>query len=253
MTLQTGARLGAYEIRGPLGSGGMGEVYLAWDARLGREVAVKVLGQSAATDTDRLRRFEQEAKAAGALNHPNILAVYDVGSHESAPYIVSELLEGDTLRGQIRAGGITPRKAVEHTIQIARGLAATHQRKTDGSPAVFLGEYRGLALSPDGRFVLALPAGEDYSDRLLVVPTGAGERRELRHASLQSCEAAAWFPDGRRIAVVSREGRDRDRTPRRRRLFVWDVDMSAPPRALSPPVERIRSPPGSESSTWPRA
>ncbi len=109
--------------------------------------------------------------------------------------------------------------------------------KTDGSPAVFLGEYRGLALSPDGRFVLALPAGEDYSDRLLVVPTGAGERRELRHASLQSCEAAAWFPDGRRIAVVSREGRDRDRTPRRRRLFVWDVDMSAPPRALSPQAE----------------
>ena len=733
MTLQTGARLGAYEIRGPLGAGGMGEVYRAWDARLGREVAVKVLPQSVATDTDRLRRFEQEAKAAGALNHPNILAVYDVGSHESLPYIVSELLEGDTLRGQIRAGGLTTRKAVEHAIQIARGLAAAHQRgivhrdlkpenvfitrdghvkildfglaklrgesasdpegetathetrpgvvvgtvpylspeqvrglpadarsdifalgsvlyemlarrraftgetrsevetailrgeppeltgidsaipatldrivhrclekraedrfqtaqdvafaleamgttasaslvgqagrgrrwraplalaaglaigaflpaalrrpaspacytqltfrrgailsarfahdgqtvvysaawdgqpaqvfatriemdnestsrgprplglegvvlsvssqdevavkrgrflgrrsqgrgepgtlarislaggpprdlldnvtaadwdaegqelavvhrvgdkqrleypighvvydnndnvfgvrvlpggrfatlearqltvgtwefdllmidhtgrktvlssmwgewpnlswsagtreilfashrderaglravslegreraiaqlpgefeiddvdprsrllierkawagrllglapgetqeralswlegdvasglsadgsqvllggytnlsimKTDGSPAVFLGEYRGLALSPDGRFVLALPAGEDYSDRLLVVPTGAGERRELRHASLQSCEAAAWFPDGRRIAVVSREG---DRTPTRRRLFVWDVDMSAPPRALSPQVE----------------
>ena len=84
MTLQTGARLGAYEIRGPLGAGGMGEVYRAWDARLGREVAVKVLPQSAATNPDRLRRFEQEAKAAGALNHPNVLAVYDVGSHESS-------------------------------------------------------------------------------------------------------------------------------------------------------------------------
>ena len=128
MTLQTGARLGVYEIRGPLGAGGMGEVYRAWDARLGREVAVKVLPQSAATDPDRLRRFEQEARAAGALNHPNVLAVYDVGSHESLPYIVSELLEGDTLRGQIRAGGLTPRKAVEHAIQIARGLAAAHQR-----------------------------------------------------------------------------------------------------------------------------
>jgi len=128
MTLQTGARLGSYEIRGPLGAGGMGEVYRAWDARLGREVAVKVLPQSVAADPERLRRFELEAKAAGALNHPNVLAVYDVGSHESIPYIVSELLEGDTLRGQIRAGGLTPRKAIEHAIQIARGLAAAHQR-----------------------------------------------------------------------------------------------------------------------------
>jgi Tol biopolymer transport system component len=128
MALQTGARLGSYEIRGPLGAGGMGEVYRAWDARLGREVAVKVLPQSAATDPERLRRFEQEAKAAGALNHPNVMAVYDVGTHESVPYIVSELLEGDTLRGQIRAGGLTQRKAVEHAVQIARGLAAAHQR-----------------------------------------------------------------------------------------------------------------------------
>jgi hypothetical protein len=128
MSLQAGDRLGSYEIRGPLGAGGMGEVYRAWDARLGREVAVKVLRQSAATDPERLRRFEQEAKAAGALNHPNVLAVHDVGTHEGVPYIVSELLEGDTLRGQIRAGGLTPRKAVEHAIQIARGLAAAHQR-----------------------------------------------------------------------------------------------------------------------------
>jgi len=128
MALQTGDRLGSYEIRGPLGAGGMGEVYRAWDARLGREVAVKVLPQSAANDPERLRRFEQEAKAAGALNHPNVLAVHDVGSHGSIPYIVSELLEGDTLRGRIRAGGLTPRKAVEHAIQIARGLAAAHQR-----------------------------------------------------------------------------------------------------------------------------
>src|SRR5574341_818151 len=128
MALQTGDRLGSYEIRGPLGAGGMGEVYRAWDARLGREVAVKVLPQSAATDPERLRRFEQEAKAAGALNHPNVLAVHDVGTHESVPFIVSELLEGDTLRGQIRAGGLTPRKAIEYAVQIARGLAAAHQR-----------------------------------------------------------------------------------------------------------------------------
>ena len=128
MTLQKGARLGAYEIRGPLGAGGMGEVYRAWDERLGREVALKVLPQSVAGDPERLHRFEQEARAAGALNHPNILAVYDAGSHESLPYIVSELLEGETLRERIRSGALTPRKAVEHAIQIAHGLAAAHQR-----------------------------------------------------------------------------------------------------------------------------
>jgi hypothetical protein len=83
MTLQTGVRLGSYEIRGPVGAGGMGEVYRAWDERLRREVAIKVLPESAATDPDRLRRFDQEARAAGALNHPNVLAVYDVGSHDS--------------------------------------------------------------------------------------------------------------------------------------------------------------------------
>jgi len=128
MTLQRGVRLGSYEIRGLLGSGGMGEVYRAWDERLGREVALKVLSESPGQDPDRLRRFDQEARAAGALNHPNLLAVYDVGSHESLPYIVSELLQGETLRERIRGGGLTPRKAVEHAIQIARGLAAAHQR-----------------------------------------------------------------------------------------------------------------------------
>ena len=128
MTLQTGVRLGSYEIRGPVGAGGMGEVYRGWDERLGREVAIKVLPDSAASDPDRLGRFDQEARAAGALNHPNVLAVYDVGFHDAVPYIVSELLEGETLRTCLQAGRLTPRKAVEHAIQIARGLAAAHQR-----------------------------------------------------------------------------------------------------------------------------
>ncbi len=128
MTLVPGARLGPYEIRGLLGAGGMGEVYGAWDARLGREVAVKVLPAAAASDPDRRRRFEQEAKAAGALHHPNLLAVYDVGSHEGAPYIVSEKLEGETLRERMGAPGLTPRKAVECAVLVARGLAAAHER-----------------------------------------------------------------------------------------------------------------------------
>src|SRR2546427_452001 len=104
MTIPAGSRLGPYEVFSPLGSGGMGEVYRARDPRLNREVAIKVLPASFSDDPDRLRRFEQEAKAAGVLNHPNIIAVYDIGSHEGAPYVVSELLEGETLR-EVLAGG----------------------------------------------------------------------------------------------------------------------------------------------------
>ena len=103
MTRQPGDRLGPYEIHSTLGAGGMGEVYRARDPRLRREVAIKVLPASATADPDRLRRFEQEARAAGALNHPNILAVHDVGAHDGAPYVVSELLEGETLRDATRA------------------------------------------------------------------------------------------------------------------------------------------------------
>src|SRR5216683_737593 len=113
MALPTGARLGPYEILAPLGAGGMGEVYRAKDPRLGREVAVKVLPASLSQDADRLRRFEQEARAAGALNHPNITAVYDIGSVDGSPYIVTELLEGETLRERLSAGALPPRKAIE--------------------------------------------------------------------------------------------------------------------------------------------
>ena len=98
MALTAGAKLGPYEIFSPLGGGGMGEVYRARDARLGRDVAIKVLPAAFSADPERLDRFEQEARAAAALNHPNILVVYDIGQHNRSPYIVSELLEGETLR-----------------------------------------------------------------------------------------------------------------------------------------------------------
>src|SRR5713101_850186 len=107
MTLAAGSRLGPYEIVSPLGAGGMGEVYRARDPRLGREVAVKVLPASFSKDADRLRRFEQEARAAGLLNHPNITAVYDIGSVEGAPYVVTELLEGETLRSRLATGALS--------------------------------------------------------------------------------------------------------------------------------------------------
>ncbi len=128
MTLLAGNRLGPYEIVAPLGAGGMGEVYRAKDPRLGREVAIKVLPASFSQDADRLKRFEQEARAAGVINHPNITAVYDLGSHGGAPYIVTELLEGETLRSRLSSGPLPVRKAIDYAVQIARGLAAAHEK-----------------------------------------------------------------------------------------------------------------------------
>jgi len=113
MPLAPGARLGPYAVIGPLGSGGMGEVYRARDDRLGREVAVKVLRADVAADAERVRRFEQEARAAGALNHPQLLTVFDTGVHEGAPYLVFELLEGETLRQRLAGGPLAVRRATE--------------------------------------------------------------------------------------------------------------------------------------------
>ena len=128
MPLISGARLGPYEITAPIGAGGMGEVYKARDTRLERDVAVKILPAAFAADAERLRRFEQEARAAGALNHPNILTIYDIGSHDGSPYVVSELLVGEPLDEVMRAGALPRRKAIDYAVQIARGLAAAHQK-----------------------------------------------------------------------------------------------------------------------------
>jgi hypothetical protein len=126
--LVRGTRLGPYEVLAPLGSGGMGEVYRARDERLGREVAVKVLTADSSSDPERLRRFEQEARAVGALNHPNLLAVFDTGEEEGRPFVVFELLEGVTLRQRMGPGALAVGKALDYAIQIARGLAAAHER-----------------------------------------------------------------------------------------------------------------------------
>jgi serine/threonine protein kinase len=145
MPLTSGTKLGPYEIQSLLGAGGMGEVYRARDTRLQRDVAIKILPNSLADDQDRLRRFEQEARAVAALNHPNLLTVFDVGAAPTvaqvaggdagvagvlagSPYIVSELLEGTTLRERLAAGALRERKAVDYAIQIAHGLAAAHER-----------------------------------------------------------------------------------------------------------------------------
>jgi eukaryotic-like serine/threonine-protein kinase len=128
MPLAAGTRLSQYEILSPLGSGSMGEVYRARDTRLERDVAIKVLPQFVASEPERLQRFEVEAKAAAALNHPNILAVYQMGTYAGVPYLVSELLEGMTLAETVRRGPLPVRKAIDYGVQIARGLAAAHEK-----------------------------------------------------------------------------------------------------------------------------
>jgi serine/threonine protein kinase len=173
MPLITGARLGAYEILGPLGAGGMGEVYRARDGRLHREVAIKVLPAAFAADPDRLLRFEQEARAAAALNHPNILAVHDLGQHEGAPFIVTELLEGMSLREVLQTGALPARKAIDYGVAIAQGLAAAHERgivHRDIKP-------ENVFLTADGRVkildfgVAKLTQAEPMNAGMTVLPT----------------------------------------------------------------------------------
>jgi len=129
MPLAPGTDLGPYEILAPLGAGGMGEVYRARDSRLGRAVALKILPQSLATDGERLHRFEQESRAVAAFNHPNILAIHDVGQHNGSPFLVSELLEGESLRAVLDRGALPQRKAIDYCVQIAQGLAVAHAKE----------------------------------------------------------------------------------------------------------------------------
>ncbi|HEV2197050.1 MAG TPA: LpqB family beta-propeller domain-containing protein [Candidatus Acidoferrum sp.] len=128
MPIAPGTRLGPYEVLAPLGAGGMGEVYRARDSRLARDVALKVLPPDFATDPDRRARFEREARAAGQIHHPNVLTILDIGTHDALPFIVTELLEGETLRERLRPGPLPQRKAIEVASQIAKGLGAAQER-----------------------------------------------------------------------------------------------------------------------------
>ena len=128
MPLTSGTKLGPYVIHAAIGAGGMGEVYRAHDTRLKRDVAIKILPASFSADPDRLQRFAQESRAAAALNHPNILSIYDIGEDRGRPYVVSELLEGESLRERLRPGALSSRKAIDYAQQIAKGLAAAHEK-----------------------------------------------------------------------------------------------------------------------------
>src|SRR6266487_4582008 len=127
MTLAAGSRLGPYEILSPLGAGGMGEVWKARDTRLGREVAIKVLPAEVAADPSRLKRFEKEARSASALNHPNIVTVYDIGASDSVSYIAMELVAGKTLREVLFSGPLPVKRLLQVATQIADGLARAHE------------------------------------------------------------------------------------------------------------------------------
>jgi len=166
-----GRVLGHYEIVAFLGAGGMGEVYRAQDSRIGRGVAVKVMPPAVAGHPERLRRFEQEARATGALNHPNILTIYDVGVHDGALYVVYELLEGETLRDRLGEGALSRRKAVEYARQIATGLAAAHDKgitHRDLKP-------ENLFLTRDGRIKIL-----DFGLAKLTLPEApAGDEADL--------------------------------------------------------------------------
>jgi TolB-like protein len=167
MSLSTGTRLGPYEIQSPLGAGGMGEVYRARDTRLDRDVALKVIHSHFAADADRLSRFTQEAKAAARLDHPNILVVHDVGSHEGNPYIVSELLEGESLR-EMLGTPLPPKKAVGYALEIARGLSAAHEKgiiHRDLKPEnVFVTKDRRIKILDFGVAKLTQPSSDGSLD-----------------------------------------------------------------------------------------
>src|SRR3954462_10852361 len=126
--LESGSMVGRYRIGELVGAGGMGQVYRARDTRIERDVAIKLLPAEYAADADRLRRFEQEAHASGALNHPNVLRLYDVGTADGRPYLVMELLDGETLRDHISRGSTPAGRTCEVAAAIARGLAAAHAR-----------------------------------------------------------------------------------------------------------------------------
>ncbi|MGC2182780.1 MAG: WD40 repeat domain-containing serine/threonine protein kinase [Terriglobales bacterium] len=165
MALPSGTKLGPYEIQSLVGAGGMGEVYRAHDSRLDRTVAIKVLPASFSADRDRMQRFAQEARAAAALNHPNILSIFDIGDQQGSPYVVSELLEGETLRERLRSGALSARKAIDYALQVARGLAAAHEKgivHRDLKP-------ENLFITNDGRVKIL-----DFGLAKLIMPESSG-------------------------------------------------------------------------------
>src|SRR5215471_2866384 len=203
-SLSVGDRLGRFEILGSLGAGAMGDVYRARDTKLQREVAIKVLPIAFSRDPDRQRRFEREARAAASLNHPNIVAVHDAGVHDGLPFIVTELLEGDTLGRRMNGRPVPVREAVDYAMQIARGLLAGHARgivHRDIKP-------ENLFVTKDGRvkildFGLAKMIGPDSSPDATITLDGATFPRVVGTAAYMSPEQARGLQTDARSDVFS--------------------------------------------------
>ena len=207
MSISPGSRLGPYEILAPIGAGGMGEVWKARDAKLDRNVAIKVLPQSVAADPDTLARFEREAKAVAALSHPNILSIHDFGNQDGIAYAVMELLEGETLRGKLDAGPITQKQAMEYALQVARGLSAAHEKgivHRDLKPEnLFVSRDGHLKILDFGlaKKVEPVAPGEETS-----APTGSGHTEPgviMGTAGYMSPEQVKGFPVDHRSDIFS--------------------------------------------------
>src|SRR6202166_1283896 len=177
MALTSGTKLGPYEIQSPLGAGGMGEVYRARDTRLDRSVAIKILSAAFSADCDRLDRFEQEARSASALNHPNIVTIYELGQDGSTHYIAMELVEGKTLRELLVSGLLPMRKAIEIAAQVAEGLTKAHEAgitHRDLKPENLMVSHDGFVKILDfGLATLTSPSGE-YFDMCTTSTTTPG-------------------------------------------------------------------------------
>ena len=225
--LAVGQRVGPYEIAAPLAVGGMGEVYRARDERLAREVAVKVLPRALSGDRERLLRFEQEARAAGALNHPSILVVHDVGSHEGTPFLVTELLEGQTLRERLLVGDLPARRAAEIAAEIAAGLAAAHDKgivHRDLKP-------ENVFLTRDGRAKIL-----DFGLAKVTGPAGVDTEADTRPGPRPGRDDARGAPGHGRLHVAGAGARTRGGRAERRLLPRGDPVRDA----LGPPGLRRR-------------
>ncbi len=199
LTVVRGTRLGPYEVTDLLGAGGMGEVYRATDTRLGREVAVKVLPADFAADPERLRRFEREARAVASLNHPHILTVHDVGTHDGTPYVVTELLEGETLREVLARRAPTLKQALSVAVQAAQGLAVAHRNgivHRDFKPENLFVAANGQVKVLDFGLAKQLPAAAEGAPRPTVsdATRGGVVMGTVAYMSPEQAQGLVWTP-----------------------------------------------------------